>query len=42
MMSECLEHEREFGIVWLADDGLREIGCACEIERCWSGWRTAG
>jgi Lon protease-like protein len=33
MMSECLEGEREFGIVWLADDGLRDIGCACEIER---------
>src|ERR1700710_545441 len=31
MMGECLESEREFGIVWLADDGLREIGCACEI-----------
>jgi Lon protease-like protein len=33
MMSECLDHEREFGIVWLSDDGLRDIGCACEIER---------
>jgi Lon protease-like protein len=33
MISECLEHEQEFGIVWLADDGLREIGCACEIDR---------
>jgi Lon protease-like protein len=33
MMDECLREEREFGIVWLADDGLREIGCACEIER---------
>jgi Lon protease-like protein len=32
MMEECLTHEREFGIVWLADDGLREIGCACEIS----------
>ena len=21
----------EFGIVWMADDGLRTIGCACEI-----------
>ena len=31
MMSECLRDEREFGILWLADDGLREIGCACEI-----------
>jgi Lon protease-like protein len=33
MMAECLEGEREFGIVWMADDGLREVGCACEIER---------
>jgi Lon protease-like protein len=33
MMAECLDHEREFGIVWLADDGLRDIGCACQIER---------
>ncbi len=33
MMAECLESEREFGIVWMADDGLRDVGCACEIER---------
>jgi Lon protease-like protein len=33
MISECLEGEREFGIVWLSDDGLREVGCACEIDR---------
>jgi Lon protease-like protein len=33
MMSLCIETESEFGIVWLADDGLRDIGCACEIER---------
>jgi ATP-dependent Lon protease len=33
MMNECLEHESEFGIVWLSDDGLRENGCACEIDR---------
>jgi Lon protease-like protein len=33
MMNECLRDEREFGIVWLADDGLREIGCACEIQQ---------
>jgi Lon protease-like protein len=31
MMNECLRDEGEFGILWLADDGLREIGCACEI-----------
>jgi Lon protease-like protein len=33
MMNECISDEREFGIVWLSDDGLREIGCACEIEQ---------
>ncbi len=33
MMSLCIETESEFGIVWMADDGLRDIGCACEIER---------
>jgi Lon protease-like protein len=33
MMSGCLEAESEFGIVWLADDGLRDIGCAMVIEQ---------
>jgi Lon protease-like protein len=33
MMNECLRDESEFGIVWLSDDGLREIGCACAIDR---------
>jgi Lon protease-like protein len=33
MMNECLSDEREFGIVWMSDDGLRDIGCACRIEQ---------
>ncbi len=33
MINECLNHEREFGIVWLSDEGLREVGCACAIDR---------
>jgi Lon protease-like protein len=33
MIDECLGSEREFGIVWLSDDGLREVGCACAIDR---------
>jgi Lon protease-like protein len=33
MINECLERETEFGIVWLSDDGLREVGCACAIDR---------
>ena len=31
MVARCLEDESEFGIVWMADDGLRDVGCACEI-----------
>jgi Lon protease-like protein len=31
MIGECLERDSEFGIVWLAEDGLRTVGCACEI-----------
>ena len=33
MMNECLRSEREFGIVWLSDEELQEVGCACRIER---------
>jgi Lon protease-like protein len=33
MIGECLEHGTEFGIVWLSDNGLREVGCACRIDR---------
>jgi Lon protease-like protein len=33
MIAQCLENETDFGIVWLADDGLRDIGCTAHIER---------
>ena len=33
MIDECIGAEREFGIVWLSDDGLREVGCACAIDQ---------
>jgi len=33
MIGECLEHDREFGIIWLAEDELKPVGCACAIER---------
>ena len=33
MMNECLRDEKEFGIVWLSDNGLRDTGCSCKIER---------
>jgi Lon protease-like protein len=38
MIERCLgaepaSSEREFGIVWLSDQELKPVGCACEIER---------
>ncbi len=33
MIGECLERESEFGIVWLSDEGLKRVGCACAVER---------
>jgi Lon protease-like protein len=31
MVARVLEEESEFGIVWVSDEGLRPVGCACEI-----------
>ena len=31
MIGRCLDEESEFGIVWLGEDGLQPVGCACEI-----------
>jgi len=31
MMTDVLEQEGEFGIVWVSDEGVRPVGCACEI-----------
>jgi Lon protease-like protein len=31
MIGRCLDEGSEFGIVWMAEDGLRPVGCACEI-----------
>jgi Lon protease-like protein len=33
MIGECVENDREFGIVWLSDDGLKEVGCSARISR---------
>ena len=33
MIGECLQEERPFGIVWLSDDGLRDVGCTAEITQ---------
>jgi Lon protease-like protein len=31
MINECLDESTEFGIVWLGEDGLAEIGCTARI-----------
>ena len=31
MIGQCLDSGSEFGIVWMSDEGLQPIGCACEI-----------
>jgi Lon protease-like protein len=33
MIAECLDRDEEFGIVWMADEELKRIGCACEVSR---------
>lgn len=33
MIGECLDGDSEFGIVWVADDGVREIGCAAGVTQ---------
>jgi Lon protease-like protein len=32
MIEECLEQEREFGILWLTEDELKSVGCACAVD----------
>jgi Lon protease-like protein len=31
MIGECVESDAEFGIVWLSDDELHEIGCTARV-----------
>ena len=34
LIEHCLQSEEgEFGILWLSDEELKRVGCACEIER---------
>src|SRR6478672_4767229 len=33
MIGECRESDGEFGIVWLSDDGLRDIGCTARVTQ---------
>jgi Lon protease-like protein len=33
MIGECVENETEFGIVWLSDGGLKEVGCSARVSK---------
>src|SRR3954451_18235696 len=33
LIAECRGDDREFGIVWLSDDGLRSIGCTARVTQ---------
>ncbi|HEX8067640.1 MAG TPA: LON peptidase substrate-binding domain-containing protein [Thermoleophilaceae bacterium] len=33
MIGRCIEDESEFGIVWLSDDGLKDVGCTARVAQ---------
>src|SRR3954454_4787230 len=33
MIGECIDAGTEFGIVWMADDGLKQVGCTARITQ---------
>jgi Lon protease-like protein len=33
MIGECLDEERDFGILWVSDDGLKDTGCTARITQ---------
>lgn len=33
MIGDCLENDTGFGIVWLSDEGLKEVGCTARVTR---------
>src|SRR5436305_3264494 len=33
MIGECLDRGTEFGIVWLSDSGLKQVGCSARVTR---------
>ena len=33
MIGECVEQGTEFGIVWLSDEGLKDVGCSARVDR---------
>ena len=33
MIGECLERETDFGIIWMSDDGLKDVGCTARVTQ---------
>jgi Lon protease-like protein len=33
MIGECLDRESEFGILWMAEGGLRDVGCTARVTQ---------
>src|SRR5215212_11603804 len=33
MIGECMEADSEFGIVWLSDDSLSDVGCTARVTQ---------
>jgi Lon protease-like protein len=33
MIDECLDSDGEFGIIWMSDDGLKEVGCTARVTQ---------
>jgi Lon protease-like protein len=33
MIGHCIEEGSEFGIVWLSDDGLKDVGCSARVDK---------
>lgn len=33
MIGRCLQDKSEFGILWLSDEELKSVGCACIVDR---------
>jgi Lon protease-like protein len=33
MIGECLDRGEEFGIIWMSDDGLKDVGCTARVTQ---------
>jgi Lon protease-like protein len=33
MIGECLDSGAEFGIIWMSDDGLKDVGCTARVTQ---------